>query len=89
MITFQVTYSISATNFVFCSSRKKNTAPVAPFSAGSLNFEIERAVDIGVAGNNEHSFHQAFRNGTSSDEHDNGKSRAPQSYAEWREKVLR
>lgn len=33
-------------------------------------------------------FHEAFRNGTSSDEHDNGK-RVPQSYAEWREKVLR
>lgn len=65
-------------------------APLPPYAAGSLSFEIERAVDVGIVQtNNEPSFHQAFRNGNSSDEQSNGKPRIPQSYAEWREKVLR
>lgn len=63
-------------------------APLPPYAAGSLSFEIERAVDV-VQTNNEPGFHQAFRNGNSSDEQSNGKPRIPQSYAEWREKVLR
>jgi hypothetical protein len=50
-----------------------------------LNLEIERAVDVGLA--HQANVNDAFRNGNSSDEHENGK-RVPQSYAEWRTQVL-
>ncbi|KAI6205268.1 hypothetical protein M3Y94_00773200 [Aphelenchoides besseyi] len=72
-------------------NRKRNVAPMPPYSAGSLNLEIERAVDVNFGP--EHQFQEAFRrNGNSSsntDEQDGNNTRTPQSYAEWREKVLR
>jgi hypothetical protein len=60
-------------------------APAPPYNE-SLKYEIERAIDIGTSSRDQ-VFHDAFRNGNSSDEQQDKK--APKSYAEWRETVLR
>jgi hypothetical protein len=82
---YEWVYKISNNSRLIFRNRKKNMAPLPPYTAGSLNLEIERAVDVGLA--HQANVNDAFRNGNSSDEHENGK-RVPQSYAEWRTQVL-